>query len=100
LLPEAEICALHRSESVQKHLEHLVISVEELREAYIAARQEKSLQSLPWRQSKQQAALQILQELKLLTFHRFQGTISMLPVKKIDPSESRLFVRLHEAKEV
>lgn len=100
LLPEAEICALQRSEAVQEHLEHLSLSVEELREAYIAARQEKSLQSLSWRQSKQQAALQILQELKLLTFHRFQGTINMLPVKKIDPSESRLFVRLHEAKEV
>ena len=94
VLPEAQIYVKGRSASLKKRVRNFSLSTDELREAYVVSRREGALSSLHWPQSKQHAALLILDELALLTYSPYSGHITLLPVRKCDPAESKLFTLL------
>lgn len=88
LFPGASIHAAPPSRPLQAMREDLRLTVDELRDAYVRLRQGEGL-DLTMPVAKQRLALLVLEELRLITLE--SGRPEMLPLRKCDPQESRLF---------
>ncbi|MDO5021856.1 MAG: single-stranded-DNA-specific exonuclease RecJ [Eubacteriales bacterium] len=92
----ANIYALPKSAHLKQNLLALRCTVEDLREAYVQAKNFNSLDNIPWTENKKMLALLVLDELNLIKLKEDGATFSMLPVKKIHPSQSMLFSLLNK----
>lgn len=100
VLPNAQIYACDKSTALLQRISSFMVGVDELRNAYATVRREGTLLSLGWPESKQHAALMILDELRLITYIPYTGRVTMLPLRKCDPEESKLFILFNQLKEV
>lgn len=95
-LGDVNIFALPKSLALKQAIADIKCTVDELREAYICAKRFNSLDNISWNYNKKAAALMVLDELNLIKLNYDNRTFSMQPVKKIHPSESRLFSILNK----
>ncbi|MGI6738646.1 MAG: single-stranded-DNA-specific exonuclease RecJ [Christensenellales bacterium] len=91
IIPEVNVIALERTQEMSELLRSISVSIEELREGYISAKQLGTLDNLSWNSTKKKICLYILDELKLISLSGDTTAFSMLPMKKCDPMDSKLF---------
>lgn len=88
LFPGARIHAGAQTQGLRQQLSLMKLSVEELRVAYLKLRDGAGLDA-SWPEAKRRLALLVLEQLQLITLT--DGQPRMLPLRKCDPAESRLF---------
>ena len=89
--PKANVIVLERTHELTELLKSISVSIEELREGYVNAKSLGTLDSLPWNNTKKKVCLYILDELKLISLSDDVSFFSMLPMRKCDPIDSKLY---------